>query len=329
MKRYQQLFASALIFLPLLFSCYSEIDMENFRGEPKLVLNSAISPDTIVMASVSRTLFFTDTGRFEIIADAKVELSVNGVFAEQLQWDAAAGLYKSTCSPKSGDRIKLAVTTKYGTVWAEDVIPSEVKIEHIDISSREIFDQTGWIPDGNGNMTEVGKTEVKYQITFQDDATTANYYLIRIENANPANMVGNLDYSLDPVFIEQESIINSIFAGKTINGQGGRAFSDKIINGQLYTSVITETQSTDMYNNPYLPSLQRIVSLYSISESYYHYLLSLQRASDANEMINLSSYGLAEPIRIYSNINGGTGIMAISRRFSMPVDLSPLFPNHE
>ncbi|MDR0429400.1 MAG: DUF4249 domain-containing protein [Tannerellaceae bacterium] len=312
-----------LIFLPvlLLTSCYSDIDMKNYQGEPKLVLNSAISPDTIVMASVSRTLFFTDTVDYEKIANAKVELYVNGVFMEQLQWDAHSGLYISTYTPRSEDLIKLVVITAYGTVWAEDVVPLKVKIEQIEISYRELFDQTAWRVDGNGNMMEIGKTEFKYQITFQDDITRTNYYLICIENADFSDIIGNLDYSLDPVFLEQESLVNSIFAGKTINGQGGRAFSDKMING-LHTSVITETEVGTRSDMP--SALLRIVSLYSLSESYYHYLLSLQRASDANEMISLSGYGLAEPIRIYSNVNGGTGIMAASQRFVMNINLDSM-----
>ena len=43
-----------------LTACYKDIDLEKYRPEPTLVLNSILSPDTVVRVQVARTVFFTD-----------------------------------------------------------------------------------------------------------------------------------------------------------------------------------------------------------------------------------------------------------------------------
>ena len=38
-----------------LTSCYRKIDLDEYRTTPKMVINSVVSPDTVVMASITRT----------------------------------------------------------------------------------------------------------------------------------------------------------------------------------------------------------------------------------------------------------------------------------
>lgn len=38
-----------------LTSCYRKIDLDEYRTTPKIVINSVVSPDTVVMASITRT----------------------------------------------------------------------------------------------------------------------------------------------------------------------------------------------------------------------------------------------------------------------------------
>lgn len=42
----------------LLTACYKDINMEKYRPEPTMVLNSILSPDTTVMAQVSKPFFY-------------------------------------------------------------------------------------------------------------------------------------------------------------------------------------------------------------------------------------------------------------------------------
>ena len=105
--------------------------MEKYRPEPDLVLNGVISADTFVMLTISRTKFFTDTSRYEIVNDANVSLSVNGTFRELMQWTTdesfyGGGVYLSGYRPRTGDIVKIEASTKYGEAWVEETIPTIV-----------------------------------------------------------------------------------------------------------------------------------------------------------------------------------------------------------
>jgi len=325
MKRSLFIILAALPFV--LFSCYRDIDMEKYRPEPELVLNGVISADTVVMFSISRTKFFTDTSRYEVISDADVSLSINGVFREYMQWTAdesfyGGGVYLSDYQPQTSDVVKIEVATKYGEAWVEETIPAKVSIEDVEFSHRLIYDHKGYGIDENGNLVEIPNHIITYRITFTDDATTANYYLIRIENPKYGG-TGNFDYSPDPVFVEQVSVVDGLFGDNTIMGQGGRSFTDHIFNGQRYTLVVNEGPSGGgLYD--YAPALGRRVMLYAITESYYKYLTTMQLSSDAENNKHLSTFGFAEPVRIFSNIHGGVGIMATSQYDAVEIDLSKI-----
>jgi hypothetical protein len=287
--------------------------MDKRRPEPNLVLNGVISTDTTVMLSISRTRFFTDTGRYEIVKDALVSLWINGAFGEQMTWAAnesfyGGGIYVSGYKPQTGDIIRIEAATKYGEAWAEETVPAGVRIEDVTFSHKLIYDHTGYGVDKNGDLVEIPTLEIAYRITFTDKAETADFYLIRIDDPSPLfDFAGNLDYSSDPVFVEQVSVIDGLFGDKTIQGQGGRTFTDHILNGQRYTLVIKETHPITAYRGQ---ALDRRIALYAISESYYRYLTSMQLSADADNSANLSTFGFTDPVRIFSAIRGGVDVMA-------------------
>jgi hypothetical protein len=225
---------------------------------------------------------------------------------EQLPWQATSkttGLYVSSIRPKSGELVKIEVTTEFGTVWAEDKVPDITEIEDIKATSRLISSGNTTVGPNGGIITESPEYEILYQITFQDNFNEENYYLIMIDNM----YLGAFDYSLDPVFTNQETLLSSL-------GDNQRGlFSDETINGKKYTLTIKE------YDVPEEP-IQRKISLYSLSKAYYLYLCSLQDTNDESVMQNLSNLGLSEPLRIYSNVNRGTGILGSSQRFEWVVN---------
>lgn len=319
----------AIIILTVLFSsCYSDLDLEDYRPAPKAVLNCAVSPDTIIMASVSRTWFFTEDNPNVTLRDAKVELYINDTFKEQMQWTDmdetgslnAKGFYVSTVVPKTGDKVKVVAATEHGNVWAEDIVPP--KRELIDTKiSHKYYDNGSIIIDPNGITPQLA-VEIKYEITFQDDINTTDYYLIRISGNDPSRPMGSLDYSSDPIFIGQKSILEGSVEGKFLGGQGGRTFSDETINGSKYTLIVKETGIQSDYSNR--PQLIRKITLYTLSKAYYQYLSSLQYIEDDELLQNMAGYGLAEPIKVFSNIQGGIGILGASHSTDMTVDLKEI-----
>ena len=99
---------TALIIGLLLTSCYKDINMDKYRPEPTLVLNSILSPDTTVMAQVSQTVFFTDYRQgYSNIADAEVYLYVNGAKMEKMKYDTTSQKYLSAYRPSPGDGIAI------------------------------------------------------------------------------------------------------------------------------------------------------------------------------------------------------------------------------
>lgn len=69
-----------------LTSCYRKIDLDEYRTTPKMVINSVVSPDTVVMASITRTWFYPDKKPYVNLPHAHVELYINNQYIETMQW---------------------------------------------------------------------------------------------------------------------------------------------------------------------------------------------------------------------------------------------------
>ena len=324
-----------------LSSCYKDLDLEDYRSEPKIVLNSVISPEIEVMASISRTIFYSDTKDPNAaikdpdidlyIKDSDINLYINNKFVEKMLWVEDPqlpnkGLYKSNVKPMTGDLVKIVANTSLGTAWAEDVVPPKIEIKNIKLSHRIFKDPNSIIVSPNGSFTEATKCEIRYHITFNDDAKNRNFYCIRIENTADMQPLGLLDYSLDPVFKVQQSVIDGSSTEKMIEGQGGRTFSDDIINGKEYTMIIRETSDISDYG--WGKNLYRRISLLSISEAYYKYLTSLLNLNDNKISQKLDEWGLAEPTPFYSNVHGGTGVMGSTQDEYKLIDLREILPEY-
>jgi hypothetical protein len=55
---------------------------------------------------------------------------------------------------------------------------------------------------------------------------------------------------------------------------------------------------------------ERVITIFSITESYYEYVIGLMANSDITWHGNMTEKGLVQPVKIFSNIQGGTGIFA-------------------
>lgn len=317
------LYLSAILSGLFLTSCYRTFDMEDYRTTPKMVINSAFSPDTVVMASISRTWFHSESMPDVTLRNAKVELYIDGIFKEEMPWKEYAykdTLYISTTVPQPGQTVKIVASTpEYGTATAEDVIPSKTEIKDLQIIPRKEATGNGsTIIDQDGNITYTEENDVLlYQITFQDTPGKSNYYSLQIWG-NDDQLGVLLDFSVDPVFTQQQGILDEVFGSSMVNWRG-RVFSDELFDGKVYTLQVKEQIRLDMVN-----STKRHIRLYSLSESYYQYLLSLQNIDYEGIMGGLTNVGLAEPVRIYSNVEGGTGIAGGCQWVESLIDLKDL-----
>lgn len=303
-----------------LTSCYRKIDLNEYRTTPKMVINSVVSPDTVVMASITRTWFYPDKKPYVNLPHAHVELYINNQYIETMQWktlnnprnpDQPDTLFLSNTIPAEGDRIKIVASTpEYGTVTAEDIIPKKVAIKNASHTIKK----------GNGvyQGTISDYFEIYYEVTFDEFPEKNNYYLAKITQIKTGYYgyyETEIDY-IDPVFKEQDAILDESMAFNGLEKRGGALFTDQSINGQTYTLQIKET-TAELDETE-----QRIISIYSLSESYFLYLLSLQKIAGSTLEGGLGNIGLAEPLWVYSNVEGGTGILGGNQHSETTITLN-------
>lgn len=138
------------------------------------------------------------------------------------------------------------------------------------------------------------------------------------------SQMGQVDYTTDYVFLVLAGMINRNMQGWKPDGVFGYPFSDKGIDGQRYTITVSEVLQMPLVGM--IKQLPRKVNLYSISKAYFEYMLSILSMDYEESSLkgDLLSLGLMEPTKVYSNINGGTGLMGSYNLSTKKVDLLQL-----
>lgn len=313
----------------LLSSCYQDLDLEDYRPEQTLVLNAAVSCDTIVAASVSLTQFYTDIrNHATLLNDADVWLSVNGIRHEQMNWSDIHSQYVSSYRPLPGDLIKIEAHRGGQSAWAEDYAISAIPIEKLEVSMKKSEQPTGqkyhMTPEGLMEGEYFYDNIFTYKITFTDTPGIDNYYCIGIYRPDWVSLAELIDFSHDPIFVAQQEIIDSTTSDGRIYGEGGRTFNDSLIDGQTYTLTIVEQDSESSYKSS-STHLRKVV-LYSLSESYYKYLTSILNYADDSATGNLQEFGFSEPTRQFTNISGGVGILGMIGNHNITIDVGKFLP---
>lgn len=304
-------------------SCMKEVDLEHLRPDPKLVLNSVASQGEPLKASLSRTWFYTEDYPNVTIEDAKLNLYVNDRLIGEMNWKVEESEYYSTANyvssyiPVVGDKIRIeAEKDGFRGVMAEDVIPGKPAL-------KKLVGET-YKEDSPYYSSE----KRRYKVTFNDDPRANDCYLIRFSLGRPTydheyqqgsvpTFTGEyywsqeyIDFTSDPVFNDKISILDRVLGNDWLSGSGGRPFSDELFNGKEYTMTLDSNSGSHTYW-PYeeerMPDSIRVY-LYAISEPYYKYLSAVASLSDGSLNNDLADIGLAEPVRVFSNIKGGLGI---------------------
>ena len=317
--------------LALFTSCYQEINLDKYRTPPKIVINCAAFADVPLTASVTRTWFYTENTPYVKLPHAKVELYVNDNFVEQMKWqplktktETRSGVpdsvFASGYVPKEGDRIKIVASNpSYQTVYAEDIVPHEVPIINLEYTGRKVTINSQNYYYENGQMIEdKDYMEVIYKVTFQDIANQDNYYVIQVSGPGYGGDYMYVDLSyIDPIFKDQNTVIDGALGFDGVNNRNGCLFTDRDIKGKEYTLKVKELISRRLGG-----SIKRRIALYSISEPYYQYILSLQKVAGSTVNGGLGNIGFAEPIQVYSNVVDGIGILGTSQRDTREININ-------
>jgi len=329
-----QLYFGIFLSIFIFSSCEKNIEFNGDISDSKLVINSYITPDSVVSAQVSESRFFlSDSTTFNNINNADVAVWVNGTFKEKMSF-VRSGIYKGTYKPAVGETIRLVVNApSKKEVTCETKINPRPVISSIDTSSVRLPQQyilglsdysqngstTTWKYDTLGTMS--GRN-INYKFMFNDNANEKNYYrLVVLEKkyyiktdavtniktitesdyywSNLTDLVSGNNTNSDPV---------SLIGGNSVFRESYNIFTDDLFNGKTYLLSFSTTQYTYNYrpyykywqDNPYKISIN--ISLQSISKDYYLYLKSRVAATNSSDSF------FSEPIQIYNNITGGIGI---------------------
>lgn len=292
----------------MLSSCYQDIDLDKYKGqngECLLTINSIVNPDSTVAAAATKTYFFSDVHNArEYVRDLDISIKVNGNDVGKMKFNPKTNLYVSDVRPSENDVVELSTVYLGETVTCQDMIPAKVTIESVSASRQgpvSIYSDRDYI--------------ITYRITFADPSDTPNYYFLHydMEESQNSVMMGERDYTYEYVFQQLANRINANIPGWEPYSPYGLPFTDDGIEGKTHTLVVKEIlqggYGTDLTR---YSEMKRSFKLFSISKDYYEYLLSVLYNDTGSDGLHggMIDLGIAEPMKYFSNINGGVGIFA-------------------
>jgi hypothetical protein len=196
------------------------------------------------------------------------------------------------------DKIEFSVhTAKHGTVKGYDQVPDITEIKNI---------ETSW-------FKKDGLSYLRMYVTLKDNADTRNFYRTVIKSR--ANLVHPsqqepIDYwDLHDVFTDDEILFHNPTeteeAGKSPNHY--RIFSDELFQGKEYTLNLY-IRYDNFAENPETHYVRQSVKveIHTLSEKLYQNLNSQELASGM-----ATGDVFSEPVKIYTNMQGGYGILGI------------------
>lgn len=283
-------FAFVLMLLGSLTSCEKEIPFDAEVSEPKLVLNSLFTSDSVWKVHVSQSLSVLDTGQLDRVLDAMVTID-DGVGNQVTLQHQGEGIYEAaTEMPAPSQTYTITASAPgYEQVNASDAIPGAVQIVSLDTNLRYNPDST---------------LSLDIELTFNDPSGERNFYMIEMLESY------TFIFGTDTISEEYPGYLvctdpnietdNSFSGGGFENYYEYILLKDAAFDGQSYTIKfsIEELYIDPQFENKYT------LSLVASSEAFFNYRRSYQA------FINTQGNPFAQPVQVYSNVEGGHGIFA-------------------
>lgn len=277
-----------------LLSCESlikEIDPSFLpETDSKLVVACFISPqDTVLAAKVTETkLLIGTTGDIrDDITNASVSLS-DGSKSIRLVYSSKLGYYRALPSELPilvGKTYTISVNTPDGRqVNASTTVPNNTAIKEVKIDSTKVnaFQQ--------GNS--VTNTEYDVKVIWQDKVGETNYYRAISEYVFLYRIVDSINKKVI------NAPVSAIVDLRTIDDKDADGQLVSLNRTYLPTNIGGNIQGQDANLKTKLDKIK--VGLFQTDIHYYNYHTSLRRQRENNNPF-------AEPVLLYTNINGGFG----------------------
>ncbi len=312
----------------LFSACEKTIDFKGDGTAPMIVVNGLVVPGKPVEVSVTKSQsLLAASYLLEVLTDAKVDLYVDGEFAETLDLvevesseyishyfpDYSEWAFRGQTIAENGKTYRLEVAREgLQSVSCETTVPDEVELLAVDTA-------TELIPVDHGTQ-ELWAIKIK----FNDNAENENFYRVQVDQitgVNKSYYLGEKESSdtiilgeqlalyldlVDPVFGSTDEA-NEIVTGTPDNEYA--LFDDTQISGREYTVKVGLPHNYNPYD--LYPSdedsgnfRERKIVFYALSPEYYEYLKSA-----INHFYYADDY-FSEPVPVYSNVRGGMGVFA-------------------
>lgn len=298
----------------LFASCDIVVDLDIPEHESVLVVNSILTTDSMINASISHSVGAFDASSISYVNNATVEVYEDGILLGEmdeqasLSYDSSGELdstyvYNFNQNPVAGKIYSYEIAhPDYEAVRAETNVPAKVKLNVNDLS-----------------LLSEQEFEKQYRVRFSfNDPPEDNFYRLRLRNPNAYN--DGLDYfeSNDASIISSVGIQSD---GATFYGDEA-LFDDEMFNGTEkeisidffdYKSLWFEEQDDD-YETEY------ILELSSVSKSYYTYIRSVRAHYDNQDQFIFAG----EPVQVFTNIENGLGVLGSMSDDNVLLDIDAL-----
>ena len=300
-----------ITFSMLFASCDIVVDLDIPEHERVLVVNSILTTDSMINASISHSVGAFDASSISYVNNATVEVYEDGVLLGEMDEQVSYSynymdeldstyVYNFNQNPVAGKIYSYEIAhPDYEAVRAETTVPAAVKLNVNDVTLLSEEDY-----------------EKHYRVRFSfNDAPEDNFYRLRLRNPNA--YYDGFDYfeSNDASIISSAGVQSD---GATFDGDEA-LFDDEMFNGTEkeisidffdYKSLWFEEQDDDF-------ETEYTLELTSVSESYYTYIRSLRAHYDNQDQFIFAG----EPVQVFTNIENGLGVLGSMSLDTMLLEL--------
>jgi hypothetical protein len=314
-----------LISAILITSCQKEIDFNGEISEPKIVLNSYVSPDSMITAHLSKSRFFlSNETKFEFIANGTINLYINDVWKEKMQY-LDNGIYIASYQPNPGDKVTMKVQVQgFDEVVGTTIIPLKTNLISVDTTQVLTSYRDEYI--GSDIAASYQNYDCTFNIKIKDEPEKENFYRIVMKRIFSDGFSSEIyesfmSFSLEG-FDNQGNNLFDFIAGQTEEQNDQQVLNDELFNGKEINFKIKQSYyflkimpGFEEYFNKSRSTESIQINIQSISKDLYLFLKTKEASN--NNIGNIFS----EPVLIYNNVENGIGILGSYTNQVKKIDL--------
>ncbi|WP_430815997.1 DUF4249 domain-containing protein [Carboxylicivirga sp. RSCT41] len=300
-----------VMLLGTLSSCEKEIEYKGKELNNFLVLNAKLTEGETIRIELTRSNTIFENKAIKTIGDADVQLFIDGEYVETLQ---AYNFFKDAPNYNQEHYSGEAYYYLYNTESVKAGSTYTIKIKHSDYNDISASTQVPSKADAWIKNIESENGNLNYTVAIKDEPGK-NFYRLRVKGCydyqtiNGVNETGctYLGYhsvsTKDPVLSFNRIIDEDSFTDYPDNVY--LLFDDELFDGETYELKFSiRGEKTDDAD----------IEIIQLDENLYRYYNTVQMRDYYED------YAFSEPVRVYSNIKGGAGVLGSNNSHLMTLE---------